>query len=59
MAGHPARVAKSAPEKELDLGVGAAQLVGRPAGQGVVDGRVKPQQHALAFGHPIRARRHW
>lgn len=34
------RISESAPQQELDLGVGAAQLVGRPPSEGVVDGRV-------------------
>jgi hypothetical protein len=49
--GHPAGVGQGPPEQELDLGVGAAQLVPGPPGQGVVHGRVQPEQDALAFGH--------
>jgi hypothetical protein len=48
-AGEPAGVSERAPEQELDLGVGAAQFVAGPAGQGVVDGGVEPQQDALAL----------
>jgi hypothetical protein len=40
--GHPARVAERAAQQELDLGVGTAQLVGGPTGQGVVHGRIEP-----------------
>jgi hypothetical protein len=50
-AGQPPSLGERAAEQELDLGVGAAQLVAGPPGQGVVDGRVQPQQDALAFGH--------
>jgi len=50
-ARQPAAVGEGAPEQVLDLGVGAAQLIGRPPGQGVVDGRVQAQQDALAFAH--------
>ena len=49
LPGHPARVGQGAAEQELDLGVGAAHLVGGPPGQGVVDRRVEPEQDALAF----------
>jgi len=42
VARHPAGLGEGAAEKELDLGVGAAHLVGRPLRQGVVDGRVEP-----------------
>src|SRR5690242_18114395 len=50
-AGQPPCVGECTAEQEFDLGVGAAQLVAGPLGQGVVDGRVQPQQDALAFGH--------
>jgi hypothetical protein len=49
MAGHPAGVGERTPEEELDLGIGAAHLVGRPLGQGVVHGWIESQQYALAF----------
>jgi hypothetical protein len=45
------RVGERTAEQELDLGVGAAQLVAGLLGEGVVDGGVQPQQDALAFGH--------
>ena len=45
--------AERAAQQELDLGVGAAQLVGGPPGQGVVHGRIEPQQHALALAHRV------
>jgi hypothetical protein len=54
VAWQPPRLAERAPEHELDLGVGGAHLVGRPLGQGVVDGRVEPEKNAFAFGHEIR-----
>src|SRR5215831_3844271 len=50
-AGQPPGVSERAAEQELDLGIGAAQLVGRPSGQSVVDGGVQPEQDALTFGH--------
>src|SRR5882762_1620042 len=39
-AGQPPGVGERAAEQELDLGVGAAQLVAGPPGQGVVDGGI-------------------
>jgi hypothetical protein len=51
LAGQPPRVGQRAPQQELYLGVGAAQLVGGPSGQGVVHGRIQPQQDALALTH--------
>jgi hypothetical protein len=50
-AGQPTDLGKGAPEQELDLGVRTAQVVGRPLGQGVVYGRVQPQQQTLALRH--------
>lgn len=38
-------------EQVLDLGIHAAQLVGRPVVQGLVELRADPQQEALAFRH--------
>jgi len=56
---HPPRqppgVGQGTAQEELDLGVGAAQLVGRPPGQGVVDRRVQAQQQALALTHVVTA----
>src|SRR6201993_4721140 len=49
--GRAAARAEGAAEQELDLGIGAAHLVGGPLGEGVVDRRVEAQQYALAFGH--------
>jgi len=46
-----ARVGQRGAEQVVDLGVRAAQLVGGPPRQGVVDRRVEPQQHGLAVGH--------
>jgi TetR/AcrR family tetracycline transcriptional repressor len=51
--GQPPRVGQGAAQQELDLGAGAAQLLGAPSGQGVVDGWVQPQQQALALAHRV------
>ena len=51
--GQPVRFGKSAAQQELDLGVGTAQLIGGPPGQGIVNGRIQPQQHALALAHRV------
>src|SRR5215472_3057488 len=53
LAGQPACVGQRAAQQDFDLGIGAAQLVAGPPGQGVVDGRVQPQQDALAFAHGV------
>jgi hypothetical protein len=50
VAGQPAGLGQRPAKQELDLRVGAAQLVARPAGQRVVDRRVQPQQELLTFG---------
>jgi hypothetical protein len=49
VSGHPAGVGESAPKQHLDVGVEAAELVGGPSGQGVVDLRVDAQQHLFAL----------
>jgi benzoate membrane transport protein len=54
LAGHPPRVRQGTAQQELDLGIGAAHLIGGPPRQGVVDRRVEPQQDALALGHDRR-----
>ncbi len=56
--GRPASgVGESPPQHELDLGVGTPQLVCRPPRQGVVNGRVEPQQDAFSLGHEQVERR--
>jgi hypothetical protein len=54
-AGHVAGVGGETPgglerpsQEELDLGRRAAQLVGRPAGEGVVNGRVHAKEEVLS-----------
>jgi hypothetical protein len=49
LTGHPADVIEGAPKQQLDVGIEAAELVGGPAGQSVMDRRVDPQQHLLAL----------
>jgi len=51
--GQPPGFGERSPEHELDLGVGAAQLVRRPPGQRVMHGRIKPEQDALTLSHAI------
>src|ERR1700760_4843049 len=48
-AGDPAGVSEGPAEQELDLGVGAAQFVAGPPGQGVVHGRIEPEQDAHIY----------
>jgi hypothetical protein len=49
VSGHPAGVVEGAPEQHLDVGVEAAELVGGPSGERIVDRRVDAQQHLLAL----------
>jgi hypothetical protein len=44
-------IGQGAPKEELDLRIRAAELVGSPPGQRVVDGRIEPEEDALALGH--------
>lgn len=46
---HTAGVVKGSAEDYLDLGVEAAELIGCPAGEGVVHGGVKAQRDLLAL----------
>jgi hypothetical protein len=46
---HAPRVVEGASQQHLDMGVEAAELVGGPPGQGIVDPRVDAQQHLLAL----------
>src|SRR5690606_4137386 len=43
------------PQRVLDLGVHAAQVVGGPPGDALVDVRVEAQQQALALRHDFRS----
>jgi hypothetical protein len=43
VAGQSPGIGQGAAQQELDLGVGTAQLVGGPPGQGVVNGGIQPQ----------------
>ena len=53
MPGQPACVGQCPAQQELDLGVGAAQFITGPSGQGVVHGGIQPQQYALALAHRV------
>src|ERR1700677_254228 len=56
LARQPAGVAEGAAEHELDLGVGGPHLIGRPLGQGVMDGRIEPEQDAFTVCHgPVKS----
>jgi len=47
----PARLPQRAPEEELDLRIEAAQVVVRPALDGLEDVSLDPDQEGLAIGH--------
>jgi hypothetical protein len=49
LPGHPAGVVEGAPKQHLDVGVEAAELVSRPARQGIVHCWVDAQQHLFAL----------
>jgi hypothetical protein len=47
VTGQPSRSGERLPQQELDLGVGAAQIVRGPPGERVVHGGVQSQQQLL------------
>ena len=49
LLGHPPRVVEGPAQQDLDLGIEAAELVGGPPGQRVVDGGVEAQRDLLAL----------
>jgi hypothetical protein len=46
---HPPDVVERPAQQHLDVGVEAAELVGRPAGERIMDGRVEAQRELLAL----------
>jgi hypothetical protein len=54
---HSPGVLESAAQQHLDMGVDAAELVARPAGKGIVDRRIHPDEYLLAFVHRLRVER--
>ena len=51
MPRQPACLCQGAAQQELDLSVGAPQIITRPAGQSVMHGGIQPQQDAFALVH--------
>jgi hypothetical protein len=51
MFGHPAGLVECSAQDHFDLAVEAAQVIVGPAGEGVVDGRVDPEQDLSALAH--------
>ena len=49
LVGHPTGVVEGAAQQHLDLGVEAAELVGGPAREGIVDRRIDAQQDLFAL----------
>jgi len=49
LSGHPAGVGEGPSKQHLDLGVETAELVSRPAREGIVDRGVDAQQHLFAL----------
>jgi hypothetical protein len=50
-SGQAPRIAERPPQKKLDLGVDAAEVISGPAPQGVQDLGVQSQEKGLALGH--------
>jgi len=48
MLGHAVDLGESPAKDELDVRVEAAEFIGRPARQGVMDGRIDTQQDRFA-----------
>ena len=48
---HSPGVVEGPAQQHLDVGIEAAELIGRPLGQGIMDGRINPQQYLLAVTH--------
>jgi len=48
---HPSGVVERSAQQHLDLGIEAAELVGRPVGEGVMDRGINPKQYLLAVIH--------
>lgn len=57
IARQPAGLLQRAAEDELDLRVGAAQIVVRPPLHGVEQPGIDPQEEGLALGHEVTRRR--
>ena len=51
---HSPGVVESSAQQHLDVGIEAAELIGRPLGQGIVDAGIDPQQYLLAVIHRSR-----
>ena len=50
-SGQSPRIAERPPQKTLDLGVDAAEVIPSPTSQGVEDLGVQTQEEGLALGH--------
>ena len=50
VTGQPAGLRQGTSQQHLDLGVGTAQIIGRPPGHRVMDSGVQPQENFLALG---------
>jgi hypothetical protein len=46
-------VIKRSAQKHLDMSIEAAELIGCPMGQGVMDGGIHAQQYLLAVNHGL------
>ena len=51
---HPPSVVECTAQQHLDLRIEAAELICRPAGQGIVDSGIDPKEYLLAITHGSR-----
>jgi hypothetical protein len=49
--GHSTGFLEGSAQQHLDVGIQAAELIGRPPGQGIVDGGIDAKQYLLAITH--------
>lgn len=54
---HPPSLDERSAEQHLDLSIDAAELICRPPGQRIVDGRIDPKEYLLAVIHGSRIQR--
>ena len=54
---HPPSVVERTAQQHLDLGIETAELICRPAGQGIMDSGIDPKEYLLAITHGSRVER--
>ena len=51
--GHPSGLLEGSAQQHLDVGIQAAELIGRPPGQGIMHSGIDPQEYLLAITHGL------